>query len=108
MSSMTFMLPLLVIMCFIYPCINIVKYIIEEREKKLKTMMMIMGVKVGSENFYQRLFGEAKVLKMLSSEAKWHFWGRELNFPFFVNLKVKPKPITAISVGATVKKCTFR
>ncbi|XP_070507949.1 phospholipid-transporting ATPase ABCA3-like [Chironomus tepperi] len=37
-------LSMLITVCFIYPCINIIKYIVVEKETKLKKIMRIMGI----------------------------------------------------------------
>ncbi|CAG9812339.1 unnamed protein product [Chironomus riparius] len=42
--SLKLILPMLITFCFIYPSINIVKYIVVEKETKLKKIMRIMGV----------------------------------------------------------------
>jgi ATP-binding cassette subfamily A (ABC1) protein 3 len=37
-------LPVFILLCFVYPCINIIKYITTEKEKQLKEAMKIMGL----------------------------------------------------------------
>jgi ATP-binding cassette subfamily A (ABC1) protein 3 len=43
------LVPLFILLSFVYPCINIIKYITTEKEKQLKEAMKIMGLDVTSK-----------------------------------------------------------
>lgn len=43
-QSLYMVISVLILLSFVYPCINIIKYITTEKEKQLKEAMKIMGL----------------------------------------------------------------
>lgn len=43
-KQLNYIIPLIIVSCFLYPCINTVRYIAIEKEKQLKETMKIMGL----------------------------------------------------------------
>ncbi|XP_061399279.1 phospholipid-transporting ATPase ABCA3-like [Musca vetustissima] len=44
LEGMAFFVPMIILLSFIYPCLNIVRYITAEKEKQLKEVMKIIGL----------------------------------------------------------------